>query len=639
MAMNKRIGNLTRTAADLVLLVAASTAWADPHAEARFKGTGKADPVRITSVQCKPAGVAGAGAIVFDLAWDWSWRAAWEEGPEQHGGAGKLKIENWDAAWVFVKFRKPGSKGWSHATLSSAAGDHRVPAEAVLVVGLTDDGKRGTGVFIYRSKPGSGPNNWKGVTLRWLHGEDGVPNVDQVSVPQVRVSPEGPGEAVAPKPHTLDIQVCAINMVYVPRGAFWAGDGATNSLCGDFSLAFRHLQPRYWNNGTANCLAGHFTAGGTTAPFRVASEEAITLGGESTSNLNNSDGIGMDFMDDFNRDWTQQLPASFPKGYAAFYCMKHELTQGQYVEFLNTLSFELQDACTMSPVDAAPGTATSVTSSDKVKEPWAGHSGVKRNGIRITVSGVRASATPAVYETVNPHVACNNLCWPEVAAYAAWAGLRPMTELEYEKACRGPLKPVPHEYGWGTTGIVGMNAQGASKGGYTLRDPGKPDEFVTWSGDREPDATCGSAVWYGTAQAIAGPVRVGVFATLDSDRVRSGASYWGIMELSGNLEERLVSVSDTEERAFTGAHGDGAVPSVPGRPGRPVAIRIPGWPAESHGSRGGSWMRDHKDALPLRVSDRSGGYEIMWRGGCHGFRCVRTAPKPERSTVPERSQL
>jgi hypothetical protein len=33
-----------------------------------------------------------------------------------------------------------------------------------------------------------------------------------------------------------------------------------------------------------------------------------------------------------------------------------------------------------------------------------------------------------------------------------------MTELEYEKACRGPLMPVANEYAWGTTTISATTA-------------------------------------------------------------------------------------------------------------------------------------------------------------------------------------
>jgi len=49
-----------------------------------------------------------------------------------------LPVESWSAAWVFVKFRKPGGDGYSHATLSRDRTHHTVPGVAALDVGLTD---------------------------------------------------------------------------------------------------------------------------------------------------------------------------------------------------------------------------------------------------------------------------------------------------------------------------------------------------------------------------------------------------------------------------------------------------------------------------------------------------------------------
>jgi len=57
---------------------------------------------------------------------------------------------------------------------------------------------------------------------------------------------------------------------------------------------------------------------------------------------------------------------------------------------------------------------------------------------RYSLSGVWPHFEPA-----RLFPACNLLSWWDGAKFAAWAGLRPMSELEYEKACRGPLKPVP----------------------------------------------------------------------------------------------------------------------------------------------------------------------------------------------------
>ena len=158
-----------------VLLVLEPNTVAADHdpAAARFRGTGKADPIRIANIKAA-SGPSGQASVSFDLAWDHSWRAAWDVPEQAHGGKGTLKLENWDAAWVFAKFRKAGTDGWSHATLSAKAADHMAPAAARLDVGLTDDGTKGAGVFAFRATAGSGPNDWKGVTLRWLNEADGV---------------------------------------------------------------------------------------------------------------------------------------------------------------------------------------------------------------------------------------------------------------------------------------------------------------------------------------------------------------------------------------------------------------------------------------------------------------------------------
>lgn len=59
------------------------------------------------------------------------------------------------------------------------------------------------------------------------------------------------------------------------------------------------------------------------------------------------------------------------------------------------------------------------------------------------------------YEFVHGRLKTTSTWWlsrDDGATFAAWAGLRPMTELEHEKALRGPRYPVPAEAGhsfWG----------------------------------------------------------------------------------------------------------------------------------------------------------------------------------------------
>jgi hypothetical protein len=100
-----------------------------------------------------------------------------------------------------------------------------------------------------------------------------------------------------------------------------------------------------------------------------------------------------------------EIPASFPNGFAAFYCMPDVLSQGQYTAFLNTLT------------DAQA----------KARYHADGH------GPEIKRSGTPSNYT---YTASAPEEHGVWLSWADGAAYAAWAGLRPMTELEYEKVSR-----------------------------------------------------------------------------------------------------------------------------------------------------------------------------------------------------------
>jgi hypothetical protein len=665
-----------------LLLYAGAVHAAEKPVDARFKGSGKADPIRIASVHLTNGPAAGQSAIAFDLAWDYSWREAWEV-PEQDcalfyahdtfnraqdqkwEGKPPLKLENWDAAWVFVKFRVPGGL-WRHATLSPLASDHGTPTNAALEVGLDDnpaaDGKaagRGLGVFVHRASIGCGTNDWKGLALRWLHGADGVSN-----------------------PAAAEIRVFGIKMVYVPKGAFWAGDGAVPDPGAEFLPdptgpgVGEHWPLRGSGQGRTWDICAQFQAGDTGDPLRIVSEDALTLGGTSTANLGNHNSWGLQLGEDFSSWVTQQLPAKFPKGVAAFYCMRTELAEGQYVEFLNTLTYEQQKAYFKIPPDSPAGTkcvgegclnliAIAVPGRQRVEERV-----TRSDGVIVSVSRPN---TPAVYRTETPHVACH-MAQRELINYAGWAGLRPMTELEYEKACRGPVRPVPDEYAWGSKDIANGKEPASW---YEVRNIGKPDEHVVCV---RGEGQC-NAAWWGTlgrptnavfeprvpagepattnrqaeaadddgppgkkpvgvieaepgdeaaGQATAPtnqptefsrPLRGEVFAGPRSSRGSSGASYWGILELSGNLWEMTITVGRMAGRRFEGTHGNGTPePSS-------------GWhllDSRAFRGRGGGYGgvgQGHQQKQMLRTSDRASRLGLEgsdWP--TVGFRCVRTAP-------------
>ena len=120
-----------------------------------------------------------------------------------------------------------------------------------------------------------------------------------------------------------------------------------------------------------------------------------------------------------------------------------------------------------------------------------------------------------------------------------------------------------------------------------------------------------------------------MFATASSTRAVAGASYYGVMELSGNLWERPVTVGNATGRAFDGANGDGALATN----GNANGTSLQYWPGYSAGEitgatgsgfRGGAW---YGDATLARVSDRNlADNATTNRFVDVGARCARTSP-------------
>ncbi|MCC5935468.1 MAG: hypothetical protein JJU35_14570 [Balneolales bacterium] len=328
-----------------------------------------------------------------------------------------------------------------------------------------------------------------------------------------------------------------------------------------FAIEMVYVAPGPFWLGSGGNEDGHFRAGGGSGPF-LATESWDGCIANTTGCL-------------WGASWsTISLHEHYPTGIDGFYSMKYSLSQQQYVDFLNTLTPSQANTRRMS--------------------------GGNRSGITVS---------DGVHTTTNPYVANNFMSWMDGAAYLDWSGLRPMTELEYEKAARGPATPVANEYAWGSTSIT--RATG-------LSNAGQADEVPTPAG--------ANANYWQNGNPINGPVRVGSFAHGSTTRAQSGAGYWCIMELSGNLWERPVTVGNATGRSFTGLHGNGFLTSA----GHGAVEAWPGGGssgitgATGSGSRGGAW---YVDATGLRVSLRSGAaLTDSNRRANHGFRGVRSLP-------------
>lgn len=299
----------------------------------------------------------------------------------------------------------------------------------------------------------------------------------------------------------FELSVFGIEMVYVPQGSFFLGD----------AQQFHHFREE--SNGN---------------PFLVSSAGSMT-------GLSAGDSIPI----------PQIIPDSFPNGFEGFYLMKYEITQDQYCDFLNTLEYDQQ------------ASRTAISPSQLVGN-WAMTTfGPFRNRIVIRQSGTPPNL-PAVYgldrqgngifnETDDGGSrAASYLTWNDVAAYLDWAGLRPMTELEFEKACRGPELPLGGEFAWGTPSVIDAN---------TVVMDGTSMEGVA----ETSTSTAGLAShgYFGPS----GPLRNGFGGTDSSSRLQLGAGYYGCAELSGNLWETCVSVNQPGI-GFTGESGDGQLSPV-----------------------------------------------------------------------------
>lgn len=419
----------------------------------------------------------GTIQVQFDLSWNNSWRDS----------------INYDGAWVFIKYRI-GTGPWLHSTLNNTGMVNGTgTSHAIMVSPVTSTGNR-AGAMIHRNTGGTGTFNATGIQLQWAYASQSVSNADAL---------------------TAQLRVFAIEMVYIPQGNFFAGDG---------------VNTRY-----------HFYNG--SSPIQITgtgySPQFFFNGTNMTHRVHGANGLDTDGNQSMSA-WPTDNP-DYPTGWKAFWMMKYEMSQGQYVDFLNTLTYDQQTARVVSSTNVVNNNAQSGTTTDP-----------SRYTIRVGTAGV-ANTVPRVYITVRPDRANNYMDWTDGAAYADWSGLRMLSELEYEKAGRGFLNAVASEYAWGTTtAVAGNTLSGTENGTETVTESGANYSLInaTRSG----------------GDGSNGPLRVGIHATATSTRTQAGASYFGVMDMTGNVGEMYVNIQHNNGRTYRGYndlyHGDGLLLST-----------------------------------------------------------------------------
>jgi hypothetical protein len=128
----------------------------------------------------------------------------------------------------------------------------------------------------------------------------------------------------------------------------------------------------------------------------------------------------------------------------------------------------------------------------------------------LGVAGSGITMNNGLYFTSTPNKACGQSNATRLFAYADWSGLRPMSFLEFNKASYGPLQPLyvkqsPCYYGQRFL-FDGYPAWGSSGSSYVL-------DVLS---------------------------NVGSFTSSTSNRVQSGSSYYGLLDLTGNAHEPVI---------------------------------------------------------------------------------------------------
>ena len=463
---------------------------------------------------------ANTVTVTFDVSWGNSWRT---------------KI-NHDAVWVTTRLYNPSTSPISKKLC-------QVSASGINPTGMSAGSNASLELDV--------PSDKFGVFIRpSSYGKNAT--VTSVSV-QLIVNYDSCGFSDS---DTVSVSVYGVEMVYVPQGAFYAGDNGTSTAAFD--------------QGSSD-----------TDPWYISSESSIS----ATNPASN----GYRYVSNGNTDESAtgssfSISSSYPKGYSPFYVMKYEVSEGDWVEFANSLP--------------SAGARTSRDLTDNL------HKNSDSVKYRNTMS---CSGSPLTCSTSRPARAASYLSWMDVAAFLDWAALRPISELEYEKIARGPVLAVRGEFAWGSTTITAAStvSSGAETGAETVTTTNANTHYnnMTLSG-----GDTGSGADYQL-----GPLRGGIFSTSSSTRESAGAGYYGVMELSGNLRERAVTVGNVTGRNFSATHGDGVLTAASGYEGNATNSDWPGIDgaaergvtgAAGSGFRGGAWD-DQSSGARLRISDRA----------------------------------
>ena len=430
---------------------------------------------------------------------------------------------NWDGVWVFVKRQACSNTNTWATALLSTTSSDHSTSVASGTNLLTVDAVE-DGMGVFIERIYSGLGNI------------GVHTVTLKLNSSMTTSPEITPSAVD------NFKVMGIEMVYVPQAQFYIGDGRPNN-------------------------SHNFSAGNNVStPLLITS--ALQSAGLGASTVYTSNSI---------YGCPNYLPATFPLGYNGFWCMKYETSVTSYLDFLNCLSYDQQATRLAKWGTRYPNSVNSYFASS-----------AQTNALYTSVAGTY-NTIPATFiiNAFATYYPMSYLSWTDLTAYLDWTGLRPMTDFEYEKACRGTVNPIAYEYPWGNTSITQATGTGNNPGTFQQRPSQSGEGLCLYSWNDQNWA----------------PYRSGSFATQITTRSQCGATYYGIMEMGGNLSEQVVGGgSGYDYSNFTTANGDGAL----GADGNANTV---GWPRgiganQGNYCKGGDYVGNGSHPQIIQVSDR-----------------------------------
>ena len=622
--------------------------------------------------------------MVFEIAWNNSWR----------------NIYNYDAVYLFGKYRTQGIPDWNHIVFDDAP-DVQIAGEGFRIEPVNG----GRGLFLFRESAGSGESVTT-VRLTW----------------KIAGNSKNPLDIKSFESDKVYASVQGIEMVYIPTAPFYAGDGGasggfsdpnfgilpaehdiigtdpgfayTGSTTALAAMPADRLDHGYWNPNDRHDWSGvgkeswwrvdfktpkHILYFGVSGFPDASPNPAIPATDwylEGSQNASQWDTLWSGGPEYWSRSYhtypIQQairitkpgsyryyrirvkdnqreeywnnvhitnvgmtetdlavtgarpilidgsrtiFPQNCPAGYEGMYVMKYELTQEQYVVFLNQQNRSAQYSRTVGGVLDGFHEGEFVFGDNRSQPSH-------RNGIIVQKKGIDTGSAYVFACNLNTGnksnslddghtVACNYLAPADMLAYADWCGLRPLNELEYEKIGRASYPYDPQS--------------GELASGVLAADYG---QGMIWAGTEDEAFTSGQINAGGGQE---GPSRAGVFTKAGQSRQQGGLSFWGVADLSGNLAGIYYNTEVYGRQFKSNTHGDGQLNEFGN-----TDIGIDVWPRETSafGVRGGSYA----SGLPeVAVSDRRNARayfsSLEERKPDVGFRLGYTVPQTDVDVV------